>query len=127
MATEVVIENRFRVENERSETRIAAEVPSIGVVITKYASKYGLHFSDARSVQEALNNLDKMGSEDEVITIVRLNSGGGDSSISDQAAINALEALVAVNEEQEDSICQTLERLLIKVFLAGVSVGKQRQ
>lgn len=114
-------------DKPKTPATIAEDVASIGVMAVKHGGKYSLTFTGARSVPEAQSVLKNMGADKEVVVSVIAMSASEGSGLYDEAAIRALDALVQINEEQEDSLCQTLERFLTIAFEAGIKVGRNQK
>lgn len=83
-------------------------------------NSYAVYLSNAESTTEARNNENVFngGGGAGIIAFIKFDEKGN-------KAIDAIRALMDVNEEEVNSIRETMERLLTKVFIAGIREGKK--
>lgn len=113
-----------RVEVVATKKAVAKDETRLGAMIVGTTDGFYAAFTGFTSRQEAQKWLDDMGAEEETAVDVVVMTPN--KEYDDKPAIMALSALIVIGEENNDSICQTLERYLSEVFSAGVAYGKQQ-
>jgi len=92
----------------------------LNIMVTEIDGEIKVFITGNNSLEEAVKDLKEAGAEDErIVSHMQFND-------EEDLTIAAISALCCINNEDKESFCQQLEKMLTTVFNEGVKQGIAR-